>query len=129
MTKTLGAPTDSCGERHAAPRGEGRRYIAGNPAYGRPEPVGGGSPYALCMRKLPGPEQRLRCAACGNLTRFDVTRTSRTTEYWHFDLAGGHRVEQTELLAEEVGEIRCRWCGGTDVEIVATVRAGQGHGG
>ena len=40
---------------------------------------------------VPGPDQRWRCAGCGNLTRFDVTRTRRTVEFWHFDLAGEHR--------------------------------------
>jgi uncharacterized ParB-like nuclease family protein len=69
---------------------------------------------------LPGPHQRLRCASCGNLTRFDVTRTVRSTEYWHFTLGGEHQVEAADVLAEEVGEIRCRWCGGTDVRIVPT---------
>ncbi|HZO67078.1 MAG: hypothetical protein ACRDP9_12700 [Kribbellaceae bacterium] len=69
---------------------------------------------------LPGPDQRLRCASCGNLTRFDVTRTVRSTEYWHFTLAGDHDVEDTDVLAEEVGEIRCRWCGSTDVRVVPT---------
>ena len=44
-------------------------------------------------------DQRYRCAGCGNLTRFDVTRTRRTTEYWHFDLAGDHRVEETAVQA------------------------------
>jgi hypothetical protein len=42
---------------------------------------------------IPDASQRWRCAGCGNLTRFDVTRTRRTTEFWHFDLAGDHRVE------------------------------------
>jgi hypothetical protein len=37
---------------------------------------------------LPDPTQRWRCGGCGNLTRFDLTRTRRTTEYWHVDLAG-----------------------------------------
>ena len=51
---------------------------------------------------LPGPHQRWRCSGCGNLTRFDVARTRRTTEYWHFDLAGEHEVEATEVRAEAV---------------------------
>ena len=46
---------------------------------------------------IPDDGQRWRCAGCGNLTRFDVTRTRRTTEFWHFDLAGEHQVEETEL--------------------------------
>lgn len=68
---------------------------------------------------LPDPSQRWRCAGCGNLTRFDVTRTRRTTEYWHFDLAGDHQVEEEAVLAEEVGTVSCRWCGRSDaIEVV-----------
>ena len=67
----------------------------------------------------PGAEQRWRCAGCGNLTRFDVTRSSRTTEYWHFDLAGDHAVDAIEVLEERIERITCRWCGRTDaIEIV-----------
>ncbi|MDQ4054718.1 MAG: hypothetical protein M3237_18765 [Actinomycetota bacterium] len=57
---------------------------------------------------------RWRCGGCGNLTRFDVTRTRRTTEYWHFDLAGDVEVEESELLTEDVERIACRWCGRAD---------------
>ena len=58
-------------------------------------------------------------AGCGNLTRFDVTRVVRTTEFWHFDLAGHHEVEETETHAEMVERLVCRWCGRDDaVEIV-----------
>ena len=74
---------------------------------------------------LPDPTQRWRCGGCGNLTRFDVTRGRRTTEYWHFDLAGEHRVEDTEVLAEDVESIRCRWCGRDDaVELISRADAG-----
>ena len=64
---------------------------------------------------LPDSSQRWRCAGCGNLTRFDVTRTRRTTEYWHFDLSGGHQVEDETVLAETVEAVSCRWCGRSDV--------------
>lgn len=68
---------------------------------------------------LPGPNHRLRCGGCGNLTRFDVTRSRRTTEFWHFDLAGEHRVEEETLLAEDVESISCRWCGRSDaIEVI-----------
>lgn len=68
---------------------------------------------------IPGAEQRWRCAGCGNLTRFDVTRSSRTTEYWHFDLAGDHAVDAVEVLDERIERITCRWCGRTDaIEVV-----------
>jgi hypothetical protein len=68
--------------------------------------------------RLPGPDERWRCAQCGNLTRFDLTRTRRTREYIHVDLAGEQEIEETEVLAEEIAEIRCRWCGSTAIEAV-----------
>ena len=69
---------------------------------------------------LPDTTQRWRCAGCGNLTRFDVTRTRRTTEFWHFDLAGEHRVEDSDVVAESVESVTCRWCGRSDaIELVA----------
>ncbi|WP_028645753.1 hypothetical protein [Nocardioides sp. URHA0020] len=72
------------------------------------------------MTTIPDSGQRWRCAGCGNLTRFDVTRTRRTTEFWHFDLAGEHRVEETELRTESVEQVTCRWCGRSDaIELVA----------
>ena len=74
---------------------------------------------------VPGPGQRWRCAACGNLTRFDVTRTCRTVEFWHLDLAGEAAVEDTEVREEIVESVACRWCGRTDaVETVARAEAG-----
>lgn len=63
---------------------------------------------------LPGPHQRWRCGGCGNLTRFDVARSRWTSEFWHFDLAGEHRVEDTELREEVIESVTCRWCGRTD---------------
>lgn len=63
---------------------------------------------------LPDATHRWRCAGCGNLTRFDVTRTRRTQEFWHLDLAGDHRVEQVEVLGEDVETVTCRWCGRDD---------------
>lgn len=68
---------------------------------------------------LPAAHQRFRCAGCGNLTRFDVARSRRTTEFWHFDLGGEHRVEETELHDEVVDSVTCRWCGRSDaIELV-----------
>ena len=73
---------------------------------------------------LPDQSHRWRCAACGNLTRFDVTRTRRTTEFWHFDLAGEPDVEESSLLGETVETVSCRWCGRDDaVELVARTDA------
>jgi hypothetical protein len=69
--------------------------------------------------RVPADGERWRCAGCGNLTRFDVTRTRRTTDYWHFDLAGDHRIEEETVLAESVESVSCRWCGRSDaIEVV-----------
>jgi hypothetical protein len=71
---------------------------------------------------LPGPGQRLRCAACGNLTRFDVVAGRRTTAFWHYSVAGELAVEEERDLAVELEEVRCRWCGSAgDVEVVPVV--------
>ena len=68
---------------------------------------------------LPDAQNRWRCGGCGNLTRFDVTRSRRTTEFWHLDLAGEHTVEEETLLAETVEKVVCRWCGRDDaIELV-----------
>ena len=63
---------------------------------------------------------RYRCAACGNLTRFDVTTTRRSRAFHHFSLAGDLTVETEEVLSEVVEDVSCRWCGsGASVEEVA----------
>ena len=68
----------------------------------------------------PGPDTRWRCTLCGNLTRFDVTRSSRTREFVHVDLAGEQAVEEREVLGEVVEHVTCRWCNAVDqVEVVA----------
>lgn len=67
----------------------------------------------------PDAAHRWRCGGCGNLTRFDVARTRRTTEFWHFDLSGEHRVEDTLLREEVLESVTCRWCGRDDqIELV-----------
>lgn len=53
---------------------------------------------------------RYRCAACGNLTRFDVTVARRTRGFHHYNLAGEVTVEAEEVLDEAVEEVSCRWC-------------------
>ena len=53
---------------------------------------------------------RYRCAACGNLTRFDVTSTRRTRAFHHFSLGGELSVEDEEVLSQTVEEVSCRWC-------------------
>jgi hypothetical protein len=53
-----------------------------------------------------------------------VARTRRTQEYWHFDLAGEHAVEETEVKAESVESVTCRWCGRSDaIELVDRTEA------
>jgi len=69
---------------------------------------------------LPDDRSRWRCAHCGNLTRFDVTRTTRTREFWHGDMGGEYAIEEREVLAETIESVTCRWCGhGDRVEMVA----------
>jgi hypothetical protein len=69
---------------------------------------------------LPTAVTRWRCTRCGNLTRFDVRRTSTVREFVHLDLAGEPSVEEREVLADTVESVRCRWCDAVDaVELVA----------
>jgi len=73
---------------------------------------------------LPDAQTRWRCGGCGNLTRFDVTRSRRTTEFWHFDLAGEHEVEDVQTQQETVESVTCRWCGRADaIEVVSRAEA------
>jgi hypothetical protein len=65
------------------------------------------------------PAPRYRCTACGNLTRFDVTVTRRTRAFHHYTLGGEVVVEEERVLAENVEDVSCRWCGnGRAVEVV-----------
>ena len=73
----------------------------------------------------PTPTTRWRCALCGNLTRFDRTVTRRAVEFVHVDLAGEAVVEDTEVVTEDVVDVRCRWCGSADIELVARPAAEQ----
>jgi RNase P subunit RPR2 len=69
--------------------------------------------------QLPDTKSRLRCGHCGNLTRFDVTRSSTVKEFWHVDMSGAVTLEEQEVAAEHVLAIACRWCGAGDrIEIV-----------
>ena len=78
---------------------------------------------------LPSASTRWRCTRCGNLTRFDVTRSTRTRDFIHQDLAGAPTVEEQETLADTIEEIRCRWCDGVDcVELVPRPDAGEAEG-
>jgi hypothetical protein len=69
--------------------------------------------------RRPGPGERWRCAGCGNLTRFDVVRTATVREFWHLDLSGDARVEESDTVDETVASVVCRWCGRADaIEVV-----------
>ncbi len=69
---------------------------------------------------IPDDRSRWRCAHCGNLTRFDVTRTTRVREFWHLSMAGAPEVDEREVIAETVESVVCRWCGAGDrIEVVS----------
>ena len=62
---------------------------------------------------------RYRCAACGNLTRFDVVTSRRTRAFHHYSVGGELSVEDVEVLEESVDEVSCRWCGnGRSIEVI-----------
>jgi hypothetical protein len=62
---------------------------------------------------------RYRCAACGNLTRFDVVTTSTVRAYHHFTVGGDLEIEDVETISHSVDAVTCRWCGhGRAVEVV-----------
>ena len=61
---------------------------------------------------------RYRCAACGNLTRFDVVTSQRTRAFHHYTVGGELRVEDEVVLDQSVDSVSCRWCGtGASVEV------------
>ncbi|MFF4493293.1 hypothetical protein [Streptomyces sp. NPDC001546] len=75
---------------------------------------------------LPTDTTRWRCTLCGNLTRFDVTRSSKVVEYVHLDLAGEPKVEEREVVSETIESVRCRWCNAVDqIELVDRPGAGS----
>ncbi len=75
---------------------------------------------------LPTATTRWRCVLCGNLTRFDVTRSSKVVEYVHLDLAGEPTVEERQVVSETIESVRCRWCNAVDqVELVDRPGAGS----
>ncbi len=68
------------------------------------------------------PVAHYRCTACGNVTRFDVTMTRRTRAFYHFTVGGDLTVEEEQVLADDIEEVSCRWCGSAHaVETVAAV--------
>ena len=58
-------------------------------------------------------EPRYRCTSCGNLTRFDVVRTTRTRSFHHYSMGGDLTVEDPEVLSDMIESVTCRWCGPT----------------
>lgn len=67
----------------------------------------------------PARDTRWRCKRCGNLTRFDVTRSARVREFVHVDLSGEPAVEEREVLDEVIEQVRCRWCDASDsIELI-----------
>jgi len=104
MATTLDLGTD----RSGTPRGIGWHH-ATYPTKG----------HHVTTAQIPDAAHRWRCGGCGNLTRFDVTRTRRTTEYWHFELSGDFAVDETEVKGEAIESVTCRWCGRSDaIELI-----------
>jgi hypothetical protein len=113
MFETLDGRTDQNGQARASTMA--RRDVPSYFARTEETPV---------AASLPDANTRWRCGGCGNLTRFDVTRTRRTTEFWHFDLAGDFEVEESTTQSEDVGSVTCRWCGRSDaIEFVNRTEA------
>jgi hypothetical protein len=64
-------------------------------------------------------QPRYRCAACGNLTRFDVVTVRRTKAFHHYSVGGDLALEEEVVLDETVEEVSCRWCGhGNAIEVL-----------
>jgi len=62
---------------------------------------------------------RYRCAACGNITRFDVVTARRTKAFHHYSVGGDLTLEEEVVLEETVEEVSCRWCGhGNAIEVL-----------
>ena len=77
------------------------------------------SPGATDAADSAGTEPRYRCAACGNLTRFDVVTERRTKAFHHYSVGGELTIEEVEVLDETVEEVSCRWCGnGNAIEVI-----------
>jgi hypothetical protein len=69
---------------------------------------------------------RYRCAACGNLTRFDVVAERKTKAFHHYSVGGELLVEDEQLISEKIVEVSCRWCGhGNAIETLQDVSSGS----
>lgn len=76
---------------------------------------------------------RYRCAACGNLTRFDVVASRTTRAFYHYTIAGELTVEEEEILHEEIEQVTCRWCSSSksievvdEADVTEEIAAGSG---
>ena len=86
---------------------------------GRATTVGGVTSDPAATVTAAGDVVRYRCAACGNLTRFNVVTTRRTSAFHHFSVGGDLTIEDVEVLDETVEDVTCRWCGnGKGVEVL-----------
>lgn len=65
-----------------------------------------------------------RCAACGNLTRFDVTTARRSRAFHHYTVGGELSVEEEEVLDEVIERIVCRWCN-AEGDAIERIEAGE----
>ncbi len=62
---------------------------------------------------------RYRCAACGNITRFNVVTSRRTKAFHHYSVGGELTIEDVEVLDESVDDVVCRWCdNGKSIEVI-----------
>ena len=51
-----------------------------------------------------------------------MLRAQRANEFWHFDLSGQPQIEERDVTADEILEVKCRWCGtGAAVELVSRI--------
>ena len=55
-------------------------------------------------------DQKYRCSACGNLTRFDVRSTQTTRAFHHYSIGGELAIEDVIVLSEQIDDVSCRWC-------------------
>jgi hypothetical protein len=62
-------------------------------------------------------DERYRCTACGNVTRFDVVRTRQTRAFHHYTIGGELQIEEEQVLDDRVESVSCRWCNASGAAI------------
>jgi hypothetical protein len=70
---------------------------------------------------------RYRCAACGNVTRFDVVATRRTRAFHHYTIGGELEIEEEDVLEQQIESVTCRWCRAAATEFDEGSAAEQLH--